>query len=588
MKRLLGVIVLLVLQAKVVAAPDFDDKLAQIDTLRHSNMQQAVSQVNDLESGFENMSSTQQSRFLVLKAFTLIYAAKYDEAISVLLQAESLVDDLHSLMKIYNYQATALLFLHQYEEALSVIAKGLSLIEQISEVDDKRLAYLRLANLYSAMGFHGIAATYSTKVLNLASPADSGDICGARILITVNAMEQQQASAYDDFKATADYCQLNNLPLLATIATKGMGEAKFRLGEYQAAIPLLLEALTSYQAFNFQSEISDVNTLLAQNYLEIGELSKATQYAQLVIAQVDMPSNQEHKQLAYQILAKLAASEGQFERAYAYSLLQQHYKQLVLDETKIKALAYQASKYNSEEKEREITLLNKERELYMAQQLVKEREYTNMLMFVTMLVGGVFFLGILVVFGVLQKRKYMYLAKMDGLTGIYNRSAGQNMGEEAFIHILTRNGDFALVLFDLDYFKQINDNYGHGTGDWALKKVVDVVKENIRPDDIFARFGGEEFAIMMPFCDVNKAKAIADVCRERIAAIDTRYSGHEFVLTASFGVTALTEADLSLDPLFSRADAAQYAAKHAGRNRVVVHGAPEPLQSLAPAEVQLV
>ncbi|MGL5361077.1 MAG: GGDEF domain-containing protein, partial [Shewanella sp.] len=285
------------------------------------------------------------------------------------------------------------------------------------------------------------------------------------------------------------------------------------------------------------------------------------------------PGYIEHKQVAYQVLSELAAIAKQFEPAYGYALLAQHYKQKVLDETKIKALAYQSAKFNSDEKEREIALLNKERELYIAQQTVKEREYTNMLMFITILVGGLFFLGILLVVGSVQKRRFMRMARMDALTGVFNRGAGQELGENLFVQVLARGGDFSVILFDLDYFKRINDSYGHGTGDWALKKVVEVLKPHIRNGDVFARIGGEEFLILLPYANEENALALAELYRERIEAIDTLYSGHRFKITASFGVTGLRQDDLSLDPLLNRADMALYTAKSSGRNRVNCYSA---------------
>ena len=104
---------------------------------------------------------------------------------------------------------------------------------------------------------------------------------------------------------------------------------------------------------------------------------------------------------------------------------------------------------------------------------------------------------------------------------------------------------------------------------WALKKVVDSLKSHIRNGDVFARIGGEEFAILLPYADEEKGMEVAEQCRARIEAIDTQHSGHKFVITASFGVSGLMADDLSLDPLFHRADMALYAAKANGRNTVV-------------------
>ena len=339
-------------------------------------------------------------------------------------------------------------------------------------------------------------------------------------------------------------------------------------GDYLGARAILLLALKGYEAFQFQLEISHVHALLAENYFATGELVQAKSHAVKVLTFPDDNSYIEHKHIAYKVFAELMAADKQFEQAYEYSRKEQHYNQLIFDESRMKTLAYQAAKFNADEQAREINLLNKERELYIAQQTVKEREYTNMLMFITILVGGLFFLAILLVVGNLQKRRFMRMARMDALTGVLNRGAGQDLGENLFVQAAARGGDFCVILFDLDHFKRINDSYGHGTGDWALKKVVEVLKPHVRNGDVFARIGGEEFALFLPYANEEKGMEVAEQCRSRIEAIDTHLSGHKFTITASFGVSGMTTEDLSLDPLLHRADMALYAAKSNGRNSV--------------------
>ncbi|MGL4446660.1 MAG: diguanylate cyclase [Shewanella sp.] len=568
---------------------DFEVDLLAAEQSRNKDIAQTIAQVTELEVHLPEMLPSQQARLLVLKAFIHIYAANYPEATAVLRRAESLTSDKLLLAEIYNYKATALILIKNYQEALEVLSRSLALIDFLSEDDSKRKAYLRVASLYSSMGLTDMAADYAAKALQLVADADAAgmkaaksdaidkdaidqeveDKCLARMFLAEHTLAQGLLQkAYHDFAEVRQLCQSSGLPLVANMALGQMGQARFNAGQYSAAEPLLVEALEGYNKFQYKMEISSIHTLLALNYQALGRPDDAIRHAQKVIAQADEPSYIEHKQDAYQVLSELAAQAKQFEQAYGYALLAQHFKQMVLDETKIKALAYQSAKFNSDEKEREIKLLNKERELYIAQQTAKEREYTNMLMFITILVGGLFFLGILLVVGSVQKRRFMRMARMDALTGVLNRGAGQELGENLFVQVLARGGDFCVILFDLDYFKRINDSYGHGTGDWALKKVVEVLKPHIRHGDIFARIGGEEFLILLPYANEEKAMELAELYRERIEAIDTQYSGHRFKITASFGVTGLRQDDLSLDPLLNRADMALYNAKSSGRNRV--------------------
>jgi len=128
--------------------------------------------------------------------------------------------------------------------------------------------------------------------------------------------------------------------------------------------------------------------------------------------------------------------------------------------------------------------------------------------------------------------------------------------------------DVALIMFDLDHFKSINDRFGHTTGDWVLRHVAESCTGFCRKIDRFGRLGGEEFAILLPGCDLRAASRIAEDCRVRLATIDTTPSGFKFLVTASFGVTATVHSGYDLAKLLSHADMLLYRAKREGRNRV--------------------
>ncbi|MGR3969919.1 GGDEF domain-containing protein [Shewanella sp. 1180_01] len=554
----------------MAATINFDEALAELEQLQHTDLPSAITKLHELEADFEHMTRFQQGRLLVFKGTSFIYSGQYQEALVTLIQSENLVQNSDYLFSAYSYEATAYIALRNFKNAFMVMSKSLALINRIESIDIKRASYLRLASLYSAMSVTDEVGTYASKALSLASEHDVKDICTAKLYLSVYQLElEAYDKAFDAFQSTRRFCEANGYPLISFIALKGMGESKLRLQEYSTSVPLLLSALKGYESFNFQLEINSTHALLAETYLALKSYAKTTEHAQYVANLPDDTSYTALKHAVFKVLAEQSAENAQFEKAYEYSKKEQYYNQLMFDEAKMKTLAYQAAKFNADEQSREINLLNKERELYVAQQTVKEREYTNMLMFVTILVGGLFFLGILLAVGQMQKRKFMRMARMDALTGILNRGAGQELGENLFVQATARGGDFCVILFDLDFFKRINDSFGHGTGDWALKKVVDSLKSHIRNGDVFARIGGEEFAILLPYADEEKGMEVAEQCRARIEAIDTQHSGHKFVITASFGVSGLMADDLSLDPLFHRADMALYAAKANGRNAVV-------------------
>lgn len=156
------------------------------------------------------------------------------------------------------------------------------------------------------------------------------------------------------------------------------------------------------------------------------------------------------------------------------------------------------------------------------------------------------------------------LAVTDPLTTLINR----RKFNELLSYEIERNqryqADLSLIMCDIDHFKQINDSFGHDIGDQALKVFTDKIKKNIREVDIFARWGGEEFMILMPNIKINDANTKAEKLRQIIEGTNIQLVDS---LTASFGVTNFNKGD-TIESFLKRADAALYQAKEKGRNTV--------------------
>ncbi|MDD2371529.1 MAG: diguanylate cyclase [Firmicutes bacterium] len=168
------------------------------------------------------------------------------------------------------------------------------------------------------------------------------------------------------------------------------------------------------------------------------------------------------------------------------------------------------------------------------------------------------------------RRKNIILKKTsvrDKLTQIYNRSYLDAILVEE-IHLADKNeSSLSIIYFDLDFFKYINDTHGHTLGDTVLKGITVLVKESLRNSDVFARWGGDEFAIIMPFTSLKGALVVAEKIRMSISEYH-----HPIVkeITASFGVTEYMKGE-NPDNLFDRVDKALYLAKENGRNKVCTY-----------------
>ncbi|MCU6498066.1 sensor domain-containing diguanylate cyclase [Rugamonas sp. A1-17] len=160
-------------------------------------------------------------------------------------------------------------------------------------------------------------------------------------------------------------------------------------------------------------------------------------------------------------------------------------------------------------------------------------------------------------------------ADTDYLTGILNRRAFTAAGNLRLRGAREHNESLAVILFDVDHFKSVNDSYGHDAGDQVLIRIAGVVRDSLRDGEIVARYGGEEFVVMPASCGMEAARALAERLREAIAREPlTLNDGHILRVTASFGVAVAHGPHAALDDLFHAADLALYRAKHNGRNRV--------------------
>ncbi len=164
----------------------------------------------------------------------------------------------------------------------------------------------------------------------------------------------------------------------------------------------------------------------------------------------------------------------------------------------------------------------------------------------------------------------MRLAMVDPLTGAYNRRTLAEHARAAIGEAVRLRLPLALLAIDVDHFKEINDEYGHETGDEALLGLVRLMRESLDAGHVLSRIGGEEFAVLMPGTDETDARAVAERLRRHVADSSLLINDHVIRLQISIGVSALADGIGDLGALLRAGDQALYAAKRAGRNRVII------------------
>ena len=160
------------------------------------------------------------------------------------------------------------------------------------------------------------------------------------------------------------------------------------------------------------------------------------------------------------------------------------------------------------------------------------------------------------------------MARIDPLTGLNNRRAFYEVTKPIWGNALRNRRDVSVILFDIDKFKTINDNYGHAAGDEVLVAIASMLAQSAREGDVVARWGGEEFILFLPETNLDAAIAMAERLRVAISEKRMMHAKGEISFTASFGVAQRSESCASIEELTSVADKCLYQSKHEGRNRV--------------------
>ncbi|MEE9382625.1 MAG: GGDEF domain-containing protein [Nannocystaceae bacterium] len=163
-------------------------------------------------------------------------------------------------------------------------------------------------------------------------------------------------------------------------------------------------------------------------------------------------------------------------------------------------------------------------------------------------------------------------ALRDALTRAHNKKALMDHIGAEFAFARRHNSPLSLVMFDLDHFKAVNDTHGHPAGDHVLRSLAEIASDTIRHEDFFARYGGEEFAVVCRNSRVHQTRILGARLRQAIERHNFSFDGKQIPVTISLGIASVPDPLIEDVPgLFAAADSALYAAKNAGRNRVIIH-----------------
>jgi diguanylate cyclase (GGDEF)-like protein len=160
------------------------------------------------------------------------------------------------------------------------------------------------------------------------------------------------------------------------------------------------------------------------------------------------------------------------------------------------------------------------------------------------------------------------LAIKDGLTGLYNHRHFQEMLSYTIAHSERYSSEASIMLIDVDNLKSINDTYGHRAGDSALSSVGTVIYQTIRKIDVSARYGGDEFAVILPSTDKRGSLIVAEKIKNNLKKLPLKFKGEEIYITLSIGISTYPENASDREELIEKADRALYDSKEEGKDRI--------------------
>ncbi|WP_200897872.1 GGDEF domain-containing protein [Arsukibacterium sp. MJ3] len=337
----------------------------------------------------------------------------------------------------------------------------------------------------------------------------------------------------------------------------------------QAVLALYQQNIAEIKQTNYPILISQVSALAAQAQLLNGDLQQAIMLANQALNAAKSSPNNFALVEAYATLYQIAKAEQNYQQALHYLERKQQIEGEFNANKASQQAAYHTVRSQIEFQNQRISLLDRDNELLVLQQNIYREEVKNshLLLLLSALLGS-----IALVFayrGLAGRKRFKLMAEYDQLTGISNRYHFNYQAKQALRFCQSRQKPVAMILFDLDHFKVINDQFGHATGDWALQQIVLICKQFMRSNDIFGRIGGEEFVIMLPDCELDKASLLAEICRDAVYGIETTSIEYDFSLSASFGVSGSDISGYDVKQLLADADNAMYQAKTNGRNQVV-------------------
>jgi diguanylate cyclase (GGDEF)-like protein len=548
---------------------NIDKQLKEADSIRSSDSTKFSNILSKIKKHNDILSSDQQHYLNYLLAYQHSFSGQFEKSIAIykkIINSNANIElKFRANSSIVNIYAIA----QNWTEGLAHLSQNFEMLKQINDKEIQQNGLIISVIFYNLIDQYDLGLQYAQKVQS--ETKNVRTLCFANhLLLEAKFKLKQITEGNKEIDLGILSCEKANETIVINLIHSYLANLQIDNGTPKKAISLLLNSLNDVENTNYAPLIAKYYSLLAKAYFLENKLIESTSYAYKTLSKTDGSGNTLPFILAHSLLYKIELQNNNQQKALEHYIKFSEADKAYLKDEKNKHLAFQLAAHKELEQKNEIAFLNKQNDLLKAEQALTNANIENT-RFVLIMLSATLSIILLWGYRLLKAHKRIkQLAEFDPLTGIFNRGHFTQVAKTTLEYCERTDQELSVVMFDLDYFKNVNDNYGHACGDWALKKVIEVCKTFGRQNDIFARLGGEEFCILLTCCDKQSALHRAEACRKAIAEINTEESGFNFSITASFGITDTKTSSYVLDKLLADADSATYSSKHIGRNQVTL------------------
>ncbi len=560
--------------------PELQQEMQRLDALRTRDPQAFVAQARSLESLPAPTTVAQREFLEFLRANRATFEGRFADAIALAKPLAETAEDPALRLRAGSFVVNMQAGTRDFEDGLRLLSTLLKAHPKAlpgMEEEQQRLWGVA-ATFYQELGQHALAIEYAKRVLDDAATVQND--CAASVVQEMARLDLKDSSQRtDDFTAAAALCRSAEnrvgvdgfLPITEVRFLRQRGQLKEALSLLERRFGAIES--TRYPRLVAEAYALDAELLLAdERYVMAGKQAR-----EALRLGKDLPTGLP-VMMAEKVLYELARRAGDSQAALGH--LQRHVaaSQALAEEARIKELAFRTVQHEVLESEQQLVLTGERNRVLALQAQAAQAESRNALLLALLLGGGVLGAAVWTVRLIRQERRFRALSQTDALTGFANRAHFAALATSALARAATDGRRAALISFDLDHFKAVNDRHGHLAGDAVLRSVsaaVRSVQAEAGLRSTVGRMGGEEFALLLEGATPEQAHAHADACRKAIVAAQTALDDGQLLnVTASFGVADADTCGYALNPLLAASDRSLYHAKNDGRNRVAAPATP--------------